>query len=235
MAPPTNQKLNAEREEHCLSITPERKYYRCGNLWIKRSLRPHEWQKHNGFMHIPKFNNERLLNEEACLKFLADKTDIPLPKLVACFEDDGAVYLITEYVDGVGMDELYDEQLKIVGEELEMHMKTLKSLTSNSWGGPGGAVLPPYRVMRKSNGWPWEMNPREKDDLVFCHNDLSMNNVIVDPLTLKIKAILDWEYAGFFPPEFESRFYLRNGPSIALSGEVNDEDSLMKILDDEML
>lgn len=52
------------------------------------------------------------------------------------------------------------------------------------------------------------MRPREKADLVFCHNDLSANNVIVDPDTLKIRAIVDWEYAGFFPAELEAPFYL---------------------------
>ena len=41
------------------------------------------------------------------------------------------------------------------------------------------------------------MKTRDARDLVFCHNDLSANNVIVDPKTLKIAAIIDWEYAGF--------------------------------------
>lgn len=71
---------------------------------------------------------------------------------------------------------------------------------------------------------------REKSDLVFCHNDLSMNNVIVDSKTLKIKAIVDWEYAGFFPPEFELPFYRRPGPSIALKDELDDVDALMDIM-----
>ncbi|KAI1738590.1 kinase-like domain-containing protein [Xylaria scruposa] len=235
MAPPTNQKLNAEREEHCISVTPERKYYRWGDTWIKRSLRPTEWQKHNGYMHVPKFNLERVLNEGACLKFLAEETDIPLPKVYACFEDDGAAYLITEYVEGVGMNDLTGEQQRVVSQELEKHMKTLKTLTSDKWGGPGGLVLPPYRIMRQSNGRPWRMRPREKNDLVFCHNDLSANNVIVDPSTLKIKAIIDWEYAGFYLSEFESPFYLRVGPSTALPSEVDDVDVLVKILNDNKM
>ncbi|OAA63248.1 Protein kinase-like domain protein [Niveomyces insectorum RCEF 264] len=235
MAPPTNQDLNAKRERQCISITPERKYYRCSNTWVKRSLRPTEWQKHGGFLHVPTFNLERVLNEGACLKFLAERTDIPLPKLYACFEDDGAAYLITEYVEGVGMNELAAEDQKIVVQELEKYIKTLKVLTSNVWGGPSGLVLPPYRIMRKSNGWPWLMRPREKHDLVFCHNDLSSNNVIVDPATLKIKAIVDWEYGGFFPPEFEKPFYLRAGPSVVLPGEIDDIDVLTNMMNEEKL
>ena len=71
------------------------------------------------------------------------------------------------------------------------------------------------------------MRPRESKDLVFCHNDLSTHNVIVDPETLAVKAIIDWEYAGFFPEEFEGMFFRRSGPSVALEGEVNDEKKLL--------
>lgn len=230
MAPPTNQEVNEKREKHCVSVSVERKYFQVGNTWIKRSLRPTEWQKQNGYMHIPLFNTERILNEGACLEFLAENTDIPLPQLIACFEDDGAAYLITEYVDGVGMNELDADGQAAVAVELQRHVQTLKKLTSNTWGGPGGVVLPPYRIMRKSNGRPSRMLRREKSDLVFCHNDLSMNNVIVDSKTLKIKAIVDWEYAGFFPPEFELPFYRRPGPSIALKDELDDVDALMDIM-----
>jgi Ser/Thr protein kinase RdoA (MazF antagonist) len=74
------------------------------------------------------------------------------------------------------------------------------------------------------------MRPRETADLVFCHNDLSANNVIVDPETLNIRAIIDWEYSGFFPAEFEARFYTRPGPSVALKGEANDERALKDIM-----
>ena len=76
----------------------------------------------------------------------------------------------------------------------------------------------------------WKMKPRESEDLVFCHNDLSMHNVIVDPATVKIKAIIDWEYAGFFPAEFEGIFFRRPGPSVAVEGEVNGEETLLAIM-----
>ena len=45
---------------------------------------------------------------------------------------------------------------------------------------------------------------------------------LVDETSLKINAIIDWEYAGFFPTEFDGKFYLRPGPSAALQGEEDD-------------
>ena len=74
------------------------------------------------------------------------------------------------------------------------------------------------------------MKPSESEDLVFNHGDFSTYNVIVDPLTLKVKAILDWEYAGFYPEQFEGNFFERVGPSVALGGEENDEGRLLDIM-----
>ena len=40
------------------------------------------------------------------------------------------------------------------------------------------------------------------DDFVFCHNDLSQSNIIVNAKTLKIAGIVDWELAGYFSSVF---------------------------------
>lgn len=134
---PTNKELNDKREEFCIAVTPERKYYKVGDTWIKRSLRPTEWQKHDGYTHVPLFNLERVLNEGACLQFLAANTTIPIPKLYACFEDDGAAYIITEYVQGVSMVELEPDKQEVVAKELETHLQTLAQLKSDTWGFKG--------------------------------------------------------------------------------------------------
>lgn len=147
MAPVTNQMLNARREKECVGLTTERKYFHVDGAWIKRSLRPSEWQTNPfaGVLFIPRFGNERVLNEAAAMRFIADKTDIPVPKLHGCFEDDGAVYLVMEYVEGVTMNNLVPEQRKVVETELERHVETLRGLKSDAWGGPSGIVgsLPP--------------------------------------------------------------------------------------------
>ncbi|KLU91924.1 hypothetical protein MAPG_10873 [Magnaporthiopsis poae ATCC 64411] len=225
------------REEGCTHITVERKYYHIEgtdaehDTYVKRSLRPSEWQTNpfGGTVYIPRLGNERILNEVACMRFIAKHTDIPVPKVYACFEDDGAVYLVRERVEGVTMDVLDAGKRKVVEAELEKHLQTMKALRSSAWGGPSGLVVPPYRLLAKTYR-PWVMKRRPTEDLVFCHNDLSTHNVIVDPQTLKVKAIVDWEYAGFFPAEFEGMFFRRPGPSVALEGEVDDEMKLLAIM-----
>jgi len=37
----------------------------------------------------------------------------------------------------------------------------------------------------------------------LCHNDLGPQNIFVCPDTFRIVGIIDWEFAGFFPPYFE--------------------------------
>lgn len=49
-------------------------------------------------------------------------------------------------------------------------------------------------------------------------------------LTLTLRAIIDWEYAGFFPARFDYPFYHRLGPSSAIHGEVDDSLELLQFL-----
>ena len=94
--------LNDRREENCFAITHERKYYHVGKTFVKRSLRPREWKmSYTGKTDIPRQGRERALNEAASLTFVRENSAIPVPTLHCCFEDDDAVYLVMEYIDGV--------------------------------------------------------------------------------------------------------------------------------------
>lgn len=142
MPPVTNLMLNTRRKESCTGLTTERKYFRVNSSFIKRSLRPSKWQYNPfaGTLCIPRFGNKRILNKAAVLRFITNKTDIPVPKLYGCFEDDSAVYLVREYVEGATMASLNPEQRKQIEPELEGYLETLRSLKSNVWGGPSGIV-----------------------------------------------------------------------------------------------
>jgi serine/threonine protein kinase len=225
--------LNDRREEHCIAVTPERKYYRVGQTFIKRSLRPSEWQtsQYKGTLHVPRQARERLLNEAAVIEYISAHTNIPVPALICVFEDDEAVYLVTQYVEGVAMSDLDDAQRAIVGAQLEEHLTTMSRLRSKRLGGPTGLVVPPYRVSMRSFRDQWNLTSEEGDDFGFCHNDLSQQNIIVDPDSLMIKAIIDWEYAGFYPSYVERRYFKRLGPSVALAGEEDDRDRLVDFLE----
>lgn len=219
-----------DNEPGCFAVTFERKYYHRGNAFIKRSLRPREFRSGYRGLHVPRLRNESLQNEAACLEYIRATTNVPVPQVYCDFEDDGAYYLITEYIDGVAMSDLSVEDKATVRQELEQHIATLQTLRSNRLGGPSGIIIPPYRVMQRTETDHWSLRASEHDEYVFCHNDLSQQNVIVDPATLKIKAIIDWEYSGFYPRFFDWPFYTRLGPSSAIDGERDDSEELLEFL-----
>lgn len=197
----TNQELNDRREPGCSVVLADKKYFHVGNWFMKRTLRKHEWQSvSDNTVIVPSITYpQRWKTDAAILRFLRKETNIPLPPAECTFEDDGAFYLQTQFVEGVSMRELNQDKKETVMKELEQHVVTLQSLRSDTTGVPGESLLcAPQRVQSGQ----WKTNscwrPRGgKGEYVFCHNDLGQHNVIVDPDTLKINAIIDWEFGGF--------------------------------------
>ena len=78
---------------------------------LKRSLRQDEYHiLSNGKPFIPVLVVERLKNEAACMAFIKENTDIPVPKLLDAYEENGSYHLWMEFVDGVEMSELTEEE-----------------------------------------------------------------------------------------------------------------------------
>lgn len=214
------------------AMTAERAYHHCGNFFIKRGLRPSEYKTTiRGTKHVPRLGKERLQNEAAALRFVRRVSNIPVPTLYGAFEADDSFMLITEHIDGVAMSSLSEDQKRVVCTQVEQHLATLRGIKSDTIGGSSGTVLPPYRAMRLSDNSEWPRKVSKDGDYVFCHNDLSQHNIIVGLQTLKIRAIIDWEYAGFFPERFEWSFYERRGPSLALDGEHEDSAELLQFME----
>ncbi|KAL4938485.1 hypothetical protein BDV06DRAFT_225966 [Aspergillus oleicola] len=219
----------SEPIEH-IATTAERGYYRYGQTFIKRSLREREFKVGYKGIHVPILGKERLQNEAASLLFIASASNIPVPALHGEFEFDGAYFVMTEYIEGEQMAQLDDNRKATVLREIKEHLDTFQGLTSTTTGGPSGIAIPPYRILRHHPTRSWSTQSSKGAEYVFCHNDLSQHNIIVDPQSLKINATIDWEYAGFYPPYFEAPFYQRPGPSVALDGEENDECKLAEFL-----
>lgn len=225
----SNQDLNKHREPGCTGITPDKKYYQVGSSFIKRTLRQHEWMTTAPNWTPSACLPQRWKTDAAILAYLQANTNIPLPRFQHAFEDDGAFYFSTELVPGVSMSQLTEDQKRLVTAELLEHVATLKSLRSDTPGVPGQKLLcAPNRV--HSRFWKhhtcWRPRPEmvERGSYVFCHDDLGQHNVIVDPDTLKINAIIDWEYGGFWPEWFEQPYWERKGPSAPLGGEEDDRE-----------
>lgn len=195
--------------------TWEREYCSYPDRFLKRSLAPPEYKTaQSGKLYVPFRNIERLKNEVACLKYIREKTDIPVPEVLEAYEENGSYYLWTARAEGVPLQDLEKKDRLKVLPEIRRHVDTLRTLRSNNSGGPSGILCPPYLVTNHcDHNTTWRRILAKDPIYVFCHGDLSASNIIVDPVTYKVVAILDWEYAGYYPEEHEIPFYERRIPS----------------------
>ncbi|KAF1971062.1 hypothetical protein BU23DRAFT_472247, partial [Bimuria novae-zelandiae CBS 107.79] len=168
----------------------------------------------------------RLLNEAAALRLLKERTTIPVPTVYSYEPDDqGAMRLVVKRIHGIKAASVGEECRMPVGsrhvtsgtcsaceniatEKVNIFVEgtvlpQLRRLTSNQTG-LDGFVLPPPRIEEYDRRamWPPKQSPLE-GEYVFCHGDLSRSNIMVDPNTLDVVYIIDWEQAGFFPATLE--------------------------------
>ncbi|KAM7194554.1 hypothetical protein V8F20_007910 [Naviculisporaceae sp. PSN 640] len=185
------------RKGNTEALSLHHKVWRAGNALVKRGLTTSEWvERHKIDPPLPRtVAHERVLNEAACLRYLRDNTQVPVPQVLACYEDRGEVYLITEYVEGARFDQLSFWQQVYVRGHLDQLLISLNRVTSDTFGGPGGHVLPPRRFLRAGCVYTNEKKYTARS-LVFCHGNLQPRHVIVDPATLDILAITGWGYGG---------------------------------------
>lgn len=197
---------------------PDRHFTWSATTFVKRQLRPNE-QKLNmrgGKLEYP-FNRERLENEHDALQFIAKNTTIPVPKVLDWSVDaNGTASLTMETVHGrlmLGLlGTLGEEDKRRLHRNVDAFMydtvlPQLAKLRSKSLGQLNGVVFPPPRVIACDDRKFWRSSTASTDHYVFCHNDLAQHNIMIDPDTLKVVSLIDWEYAGFFPPEFEFHFW----------------------------
>lgn len=65
------------------------------------------------------------------MRYIRYHTNILVLRVYCDFEDEDAYYLVTEYVKGVSMLRLMDDQKAVVCGEIQDHFVMLKTFTSN--------------------------------------------------------------------------------------------------------
>ncbi|KAI9668713.1 MAG: hypothetical protein M1817_005197 [Caeruleum heppii] len=164
---------------------------------------------------------DRLRNEHATLQFLAEKSSIPVANVVDFSECNGSLQLTVERIQGITLDQLLGEdgveteRYQLAHKNIERYVTDrlvpeLHALRSDWLGGILGVVVPPSRIHLVDERPSWPRRKAHTDEtFVFCHNDLSPHNIFLNPTTLEVMAIIDWEYSGFFPPEVDLPYWRR--------------------------
>ena len=142
---------------------------------------------------------------------------------------DGRQFLVTELVEGVRLDlvgengclrpngrkhtdnipcetcskEARSNALRFITEVVQPQLACLTSRER----GINGFVMPPSWLNPVQPPWRgkvhWQTHPQNMPVYVFQHGDIAAHNIMMDAKTLEPKALIDWEYAGYFPPGME--------------------------------
>lgn len=102
-------------------------------------------------------------------------------------------------------DQAYANALEFVESTVLPQLSALTSKTRGiegfvmppSWITPD--LEPPWKGLKKA----FRPLPLDEPLYVFQHGDLSDGNIMMNPHTLQVESLIDWEYAGFYPPGME--------------------------------
>ncbi|KAJ5196300.1 hypothetical protein N7449_006779 [Penicillium cf. viridicatum] len=176
--------------------------------------------------------------EGETLRFIAANPTIPVPKVHDIrWEDGKVVALVIDYIPGKRLDESWDtldsSQKLSIADELHSYMNQLRELKGNYIGavGRGKAIVRnissierrPFDTEQEFNdfilGDIVEIAPdmlrhyaksalMDNHEIVFTHSDFAPRNIMVEGG--RVTAIMDWEYAGWYPAYWEYCLALRH-------------------------
>lgn len=183
--------------------------------------------------------------ESLNIRFLAERTSIPIPKIVEEWqEDNGTYFLLTKRIQGHPLSEIWR-----VAKQTAEYLMQLRELHSSRMECLGGQPL--YSAFLFPNGYGIGHGPFSSDDelwaemslalsnvpeeirlklrqrmpsaapYTFTHSDLINVNIIVDNGNLA--GILDWESSGYFPVWWEFTC-----AGIGLGHEVKERKELLR-------
>jgi serine/threonine protein kinase len=182
----------------------------------------------------PLWSRERLQNEAATLKFIASTTTIPVPKFLDLYEENGLLHLKTERVLGMSLDDIASNSVTthVVNYLESSVLPQLRALRHHTIGSIDATlpVIPPSRITYRDKRLAWPRKTSHNTEFVFCHNDLGQHNILVNPTTLEVTAIIDWEFAGYYTTEFEYPLWLR--PVQEQGDDHLEADHLIRFLED---
>jgi hypothetical protein len=181
----------------------------CGDVWF----------------NIRHWKTECIINEAKALKLLTERTRIPIPQIIQCSQNDnGSIFLEMSRVDGIDLSKVGKEcqrpggirynnggecnECKNIAKANAEHfiqtvlLPELAKLRSNKTG-LDRFVLPPVWILEYDIRLHWDVKTSSYKEFVFTHGDMGPDNLRMDPYTLTVKCVVDWEHSGYFPPGFQ--------------------------------
>ncbi|OAP63434.1 hypothetical protein AYL99_02661 [Fonsecaea erecta] len=178
---------------------------------LVESERATDWQ---GLPVKTPWGSVRRQNDHAALAFVRDNTTIPVPKILEFKSiSEGTHQLKMERVYGTPLSKIRagkEQATKVVDEDItQFVLPQLHSLRSRNVGSLAGSIIPPPRLWEEAESHQWTPWKSWSKRNVFVHNDLGQQNILVDD-NFKAVGIVDWEYSGFYPDDFEAPLWIQS-------------------------
>lgn len=182
---------------------------------------------------VVKLGPDLEMTEVDNLTFIRSCTTIPVPRILNAYEKEGCKYIAMEYLDGDNLESVWpdlpNEHRKSICSELRDYLNQMRNISAPTAfigsvsGGPavdrrslGSVKGGPFTCEEEFNKWQLDqlrdntplLNQemyaamhRTNHRIMFSHGDLAFHNILVRDG--HITAILDWEYAGWFPEHWD--------------------------------
>ncbi|PGG99206.1 hypothetical protein GX51_06400 [Blastomyces parvus] len=197
-----------------------------GGPWLLAGYGQYLAHSFVGIPQVIRLDEHRVLKESRhdrreidTMQFIAANTTIPVPKIYNTkFDADKHIsYIVMEYIDGEPLNKAWvnlsqDQKLAtchqlvdcltqlqmLTGERIEaVNGSTVRVGHYDSrWGGPFDSETAFNAFL--AHGLAGPHNLTEHHAIHFAHGNLSPRNIMVNKRG-RITAILDWEWAGWFP------------------------------------
>jgi aminoglycoside phosphotransferase (APT) family kinase protein len=170
-------------------------------------------------------------HEAPTLRFIAAKTTIPVPKVHDIqWEDGKVVAIVMDYMPGKRLDEAWDtldsDQKLCIASELHSYINQLRDLKGDYIGAVDRGKVVTGQIASIEGG-PFDSEQQFNEfilgdivracpdilrhyakfalmdghEIIFTHADFAPRNILVEGG--RVTAILDWEYAGWYPEHWE--------------------------------
>ncbi|KAH9863505.1 hypothetical protein IAQ61_009783 [Plenodomus lingam] len=151
-------------------------------------------------------NHERITNEAKALKLVLQQTSVPVPRLLDYGTyPDGRRYLTTEFIEGSRLDTFPARHCSKPEGQKHTIGTPCKDCSGQAYANAlefiSSTPRHPASVDREGM---LEDSASKLPEYVFQHGDIAAQNIIMDSQTLQVKALIDLEYAGFYPPQMEN-------------------------------
>lgn len=171
-------------------------------------------------------------SELGAMQFARQHTTIPIPRITEVYDDGDCQHLVMEYVAGEPLEVVWRamtaERRQNIVKQLTSYVNQLRNLVPQVPGLVGSTTLSsgydhrlggnrfgPFQniadfhtfVRRGTPVDAWNEtvsrvhSRSDSYEVKFTHGDLCPNNILVD--NGRITAIIDWEFAGWFPEYWE--------------------------------